>query len=337
MNAQENSKSTMKNILAIAAFVLLLLVGIWSAIQVVKFVPRLFSDTGTVEQTSNNNGIVLGDRDIAAELSTDTAQSGEPVTIAWAYNGGTDGVLSFSYACKEGFYFQIAGRPVPCNAPYNLSGVVDSTLEIIPLSAKERVEAPLAITYTNAQGESVRDTKTLTVLNQSVVEEEPAEETTGGPVEPETQKPMVTQKPTTPTRVVQTILVPRTSNPYGTADLKVEVVAVGEVNQYGAFEAKNLVHQYSRGAVKFNVTNLGDKETGNWYFSAILPSQGGYPFSSQMQPSLMPGSSIEIFMTFDQLAPGTREISIHVDPYNNIRELNDYNNFASQFITVLHY
>jgi len=343
MNAQETKNPTAKNIFAILGFIILLIIGIWSAIQVIKFVPRLFSETGTTSQVVTDNGIKLGNRDIVVELSKDTANSGEPITLTWAHNGDANGVLSFAYACEEGFYFQIAGRPVPCNAPYNIP-VTDTSLEVTPLSAKDTVEAPFAITYTNTDNESIRDTKTLTVLNADAQEDVVAatkENTDKGPVEP---KPVVTKKPATvkpvtqvAAPVVKTIRVPRTSDPYGTADLKAEVIAIGDINQYGAFEPKGIVHPYARGGVKFKVTNLGTKETGTWYFSAVLPTQGGYPFNSVAQQSLMPGSSVEIFMTFDQLVPGIHNFTVHVDPANYIYEWSDHNNVAGQTLTVLNY
>lgn len=354
MNTQE--KSTWKNVIAIIGFIILLIVGIWSAIQVIKFVPRLFSDTGTTPTTTTDSGIELGGRDIIAVLSTATANSGEPVLLEFAHSGDDEGILSFSYACNEGFYFEVAGRPIPCNAPYGLP-VTSTSLELIPFSAKQSVDAPLAVTYTNADGESVRDTKTLTVVNTAVTEEGEANESTtsgettkegtisGGPVEPDSV--IATPTHTTPTRttnttptprtVIQTVRVPRTSNPYGVADLKVEMVGIGDINPYGAFEPKSVVHNYARGAVKFKVTNLGDKQTGEWFFSTILPTRGGYPFTSRAQPSLMPGSSTEIFMTFDQLVPGVHTFTVHVDPLNYIPELSEYNNSTSQALTVLNY
>ncbi|MAZ67552.1 hypothetical protein CL652_02145 [bacterium] len=346
MSAQKDKSSTVKNVIAIVAFALLLLVGIWSAVQVIMFVPRLFSDTGVATQRDAGNEVELGDRDIVARLSKETVQSGEPVTIEWAHSGTSDGVLSFSYACKEGFYFQIDGRTVACNAPYNILAT-DSSLEVVPLSAKASVEAPLAITYTNPQGESVRDTQTLTVNNFSIAKDtidEANEDTVAapGPIEPvqPSTATTVTNEPVatvTPRPVVRTVRIPRTSNPYGTSDLATEMVAIGDINRFGEFEAKGVVRLYARGAAKFKVTNLGDKQSGSWYFLANLPTQGGYPFTSQIQPSLMPGASAEIFMTFDQLVPGIYPFTVHVDPFNQIQELSELNNTTGLNITVLNY
>lgn len=352
MGAQGNTNFTTKNIIAIIGFILLLIIGIWSAIQVIKIVPRLFSDTGvtTTQTVNNNNDIELGDKDIVIELSKDTVNSGELVAINWARNGDNDGILSFAYACEEDFYFQVLGQAIPCNAPYKLIAD-DTSLEVTPIATKANVEAALAITYTNTDGESARDTKTLAVRNTLVVTDTatPSQQTnqaddtqnSARPIEPEVviTKPSSKSDTIIPYKPVirETIRVPRTSDPYGTADLRVEIVAVGDINPYGAFEPQSVVHQYARGAVKFKVTNLGTKQSGSWFFSAVLPTQGGYSFNSQAQQSLMPGSSTEIFMTFDQLVPGVHTFTVYVDPQNYIPEWNEQNNVAAQALTVLNY
>jgi len=343
----------MKNVFAILGFIILLGIGIWSAIQIITFVPRLFSTDGTVASDTTPTVVELGNKDVAVALSTETAQSGEPVRVSFAHSGGNTGTLSFSYACETGFYFQIDDNPIACNAPYTLA-LTDSILEVIPLTSKASIDATLAITYTNEAGESVRDTKTLTVVNPTGTEgvatttaatntteaetARPTEATntaaTGaGPREPESVIPTTPIKTTAP----QTYVVPQISNPYGVADLKVEMVAIGDINAYGVFEPKGIVHPYARAAAKFKVTNVGTKTSGTWYFSATLPTQGGYPFSSAAQPSLTPGSSIEIFMTFDQLLPGAQRFSVQIDPANYIYESNEYNNVTGQMLTVLNY
>ena len=349
MNAQENT-SKFKNILAIAGFVLLLIVGIWSAVQVIKFVPRIFSSDGVSDRRVSVDSVGLEGKDIAIQIDKTLVQSGVPVEIKWAHTGDENGALSFSYACIEGFYFQIGDVSVTCNEPYELN-VSDTQLTVIPLSVKKLVEVPLAITYTNAAGNSIRDTKTLVIDNSTIIEEEPAteeetntEDSTNGPIEPDndaTTGPVEPEQPTTSVpetnQDTPSVQIPLTSNPYGIADLEVQMVGVGEINQFGSFEPKTVLRPYARGAAKFKVSNLGDKHSGSWYFTAFLPSRGGYPFTSQPQASLMPGASVEISITFDQLVPGTRTFSVQIDPLNYIPESSEMNNSTGQNITVLQY
>ena len=350
MNASNEQKpSRLKNIFAILGFIILLIVGIWSAIQVVQFVPRLFTDTGTASSptTGSDSALPLNGQDIVVQVSPQEATSGEPVQVQWAHNGDPEsGILSFSYACVDGFFFQIDGRPVPCNAPHTLPGTT-TALEITPVATEEATEVPFAITYTNNEGESIRDTERLIVTKTEDADgttDSPADTdgkegtVTGTPIEPQPRtnpSQVVTPGVTTPT--VRTIKVPRRSDPFGFADLHVTLVAMGEVNVYGGIVNSQFTSPYARGGAKFKVTNLGTKETGPWYFNATLPTQGGYPYNSQPQPSLLPGSSTEVVISFDQLVPGTHFFSVRVDPFNFIPELNELNNAASRGITVTNY
>ncbi len=351
MDTQENNNSKVKNIIAIIGFIILLVIGIWSAFQVIRFVPRLFTDKGVATQTTENK-TTSENKGIVVNISKDTINSGEPVTITWNYTGNNNGIYSFSYACTKDSYLQIFGRSIPCNDPYNIS-TLNTSLEIIPFTDSNKTNIKFAITYTNNKGKSIRDTKTLSVINNNAVTSSVVSKTNTTkentttykkpkrePIEPkpivQKERAITIKRPTEITKT-RTIIVPRTSNPYGIADLKVEIVSIGDINKFGTFQPKGIVHQYSRGAVKFKVTNIGTKETGNWNFSAILPSNGGYAFNSQMQASLMPGSSTEIFMTFDQLIPGVYNFTVSIDPLNYIPELSEQNNIAWQSFTVLNY
>ena len=351
MNATTEQKpSRFKNFFAILGFIILLIVGIWSAIQVVQFVPRLFSDTGVTSPT--DTGLALNGEDIVVQVTPAEVPSGETVRVQWAHNGDpSEGILSFSYACVDGFFFQVAERPIPCNAPYTLPGTA-TTLDVVPVATKANTRTPLAVTYTNNDGESIRDTEALIVTTAQAEGEGEDTGTTsaekegtvsgaspeGQPVEPQPRThPNQVLQPTVPAQTVRTIKVPRRSDPFGFVDLHVTLISLGEVNAYGTFTNAQYVSPYARGGAKFKVTNLGTKESGPWYFAATLPTQGGYPYNSQPQPSLLPGSSTEVVITFDQLYSGNHFFSVHVDPLNFIPELNELNNTASRGITVTNY
>lgn len=349
MASDEQKNSKLKNILSIIGFILLLIVGIWSAVQVISFLPHLFSGSGVTTKSDTTQVLKLNGRDIALRITPDSAYSGDEVTIDWARKGNNEGVVSFSYACTEGFHFEVDGSAVPCNAPYTMAPET-SSLTITPVSKKESVDAPLAITYTNASNESVRASATLAVVNTNPTAITPSTDTTvsettaktatiqtnaNGPVEPSTSTTRTARTYVAPS--TQYVQVPRTSLPYGVADIALQSIRVGTVTPYGAFEEKSTVSISERGAAKFIVRNDGTKETGPWYFSAHVPSQGGYAFNSQVQPSIMPGASAEILVTFDQLTAGGHTLIIQVDPYNYIPESNEYNNTLTQTMYVLNF
>ncbi|PCI28248.1 hypothetical protein COB52_03965 [Candidatus Kaiserbacteria bacterium] len=316
----------MKNILAIGGFIILLIIGIWSASQVVKFIPRLFSDTGVTKE------VKLDDKDIVVKLTPSTTHSNSPVTISWIKSQTEGGLLSFAYECKEGFHFKMNSSPLPCNAPYTL-GLEDTSIIVTPVTDDSLAKVDLAVTHTNESGVSIRDTQTLTITKDTGVVT--TDVPTGLIEAPSVASPVAPTTPVVP--VTRTISVPRTSNPYGLVDLSVSMIAVGKVNFYGILERSNYFRINDKAAAKFKVTNLGTKQSGPWFFSAVLPSQGGYAFTSQVQPSLMPGASTEVLVTFDQLISGTHSFNVRLDPVNYILESNENNNTTGQIINVLNY
>lgn len=348
--AENTATKTALNIFAILGFVALLVIGIWSAIQVITFVPRLFGgETLSLSLPSFGNS-----SDIEVALSQSRIESGKPMTVSWERGDDMDGILSFAYACKEGFHFEIAGKPVACNAPYNIPAS-ETELTVVPVLLQgDTIDAPLAVTYTDSEGESVRDTQTLAVEKGSGSIYKPPThggkegtltlggsnaDTKGGDSQVTTATPPAPTpaKPQTVQRTVRTVRVPvvRPSDPFGTADLQVAMMSIGAINAQGMYEPKGIVRAFERGAAKFKVTNLGTKETGTWTFTASLPTARQYAFQSQPQASIMPGASIEIFLTFDQLAPGPRNFTVSVDPFNAIRELNEQNNATGQLFQIV--
>jgi len=152
---EEKSKAV--NIFAIMGFIILLLVGVWSTVQVVKFVPRLFGG-----KTISLPSISLGKGEIKMTLSAVNVKSGDEIDINWAYKTKKDGIYSFSYACKEGFHFKLKDaeatskadyQVLPCNAPYNIPSTEES-LTVIPVSDSNRfLDIGVALAFTDVDGE----------------------------------------------------------------------------------------------------------------------------------------------------------------------------------------
>jgi len=166
-------QSKFVSLFAIAGFAILLIIGLWSTIQVVRFVPRMFGGT-----TASMPSLKFG-KDNSLKITIDTAEvnSGEKFDITWE-NGkdNKDGILSFSYACKRGFHFRLNNPKtndytvLPCNAPYNIPAG-DTHLTVTPISDSNRyIDVPFAITFTNTEGKSVRDSATLTVTNRDLAD-----------------------------------------------------------------------------------------------------------------------------------------------------------------------
>lgn len=357
----EEKKSKAVNVFAILGFALLLLVAIWSTVQVVKFVPRMFGGDA-IKLPS----ISLGDNSkLKVTLSKLDVASGEPLEVNWEFGKKSDeGVMSFSYGCEPGFHFRLPGATtadytvLPCNAPYNIpSG--DNSMIVIPVSDSNRyMDASLAITFTDAKGESVRDVASITITNEGLssspdtltsdttTQEDTPEVTTTKKAEEEfsgSTKGSVTPAQTTPVtqrvtkQVVRYVQVPVTpySNPAGLADLEVRILSVGSIDPYtGVIVPKGTLRKGERAAVQFEVKNVGDKTSGNWTYSAELPTNPRYVYAGKMQQALMPGSSATVTVAFDRLVLGHATIAVKVDPYNMVPERNEGNNADARYFSV---
>jgi hypothetical protein len=335
------------SVFAILGFAALILIGAWSAYQVIKFAPRLWG--GEALQLPSLSSAPL----VHITLDATELQSNTPVDITWDATGTLDnGVFSFAYACREGLridvqYANDAGetsyKPLPCNAAYSIP-VEDRALSITPVTTGARfVDGAIALTFTDADGNSVRDTKTITVVNKDatdtasttttdtmsdVMTNDKTKEGTVAPTREPIKEGAVTYGTTktvtkTTTRTVQVPVYPK-NDPYGTPDLAAAIVSVQ--GGYGY----NLPGQ-GRGTATFRVTNNGTRESGTWSFIASLPTYGGYTFTSQPQASVLPGGHTDVTVSFDQTQPGA-QFAVQLDPMGYIYETNEYNNYASTIV-----
>ncbi len=365
---EKKSKSKVVSIFAILGFALLLLVAIWSTVQVVKFVPRMFGGE-TIKLPSINLG---GSDKLKVSLSKLSVKSGTPIDITWKFKTKKEGIMSFSYGCEPGFHFRLPGvdansyTVLPCNAPYNIPSK-DKSITVIPVSDSNRyMDAALAITFTDASGKSVRDVANITVENTSLttspdtmsktkkadtVEKDAtvtiktentnlfkkAEKFTGSTKGMGNAKQTAAAATTVTKKVVRYVTVPvaPTSNPSGMADLQLKILSVGAIDPYtGTFVPKGTIRTNERAAVQFEVTNMGDKATGSWTYSAELPTYPHYIYASKYQASLMPGAKATITVAFDKLATGRATVAIHADQNNSIHEINENNNAGARYFSI---
>ena len=131
--------------------------------------------------------------------------------------------------------------------------------------------------------------------------------------------------PTTQTHT--TYVAPRVSY-YGLPDLSASVISTGIVNSAGVFIPQTVVYEGQRAAAQILVTNIGTNVSGSWILQAPLPTnQGGEVFTSVAQPSLAPGASAKLTLSFDDLRDvNVSSMVVTIDPYNQIAESNKSNN-----------
>ncbi len=124
----------------------------------------------------------------------------------------------------------------------------------------------------------------------------------------------------------------------GLPDFVVNINAIGYLATTSAdsFIASSSVPSDSRPAVRFTIKNIGTNKSGEWRFSASIPTQTSYIYQSLPQQSLNPGDSVEYTLGFDQANRGSGQtISITANFDRTVAEPSTDNNSASANVTIL--
>jgi hypothetical protein len=332
---KEPSKALKIGVLVI--LIVLLIIGI---ILPIKLVPDAFSSISTTISSW------FGSTKTTLSTNPSMIQSGSPFTLSWTGDHKDTGSYSISYSCAEGVSLEMSfgGSPVtiPCGSAYYFSSTANS-ISLTPVSSIERytditltlgyLEAAssspetlgtllISIENQNASGTSAIASTTQTTTGTTPVQTATTTTTVTVPP-PTTVPPPVTTTTTTtktPPPVKTTAPAPvsvtrahRVSNPYGTTDLSVKIVATGYMTDGAAFVPASSISSSMRAAFEFVVTNVGDKSSGPWSFTATLPTVYHPTYSAYNLPNLGPGDSIEYFLAFDSINPGySNPVSITV-------------------------
>ncbi len=240
------------------------------------------------------------DRDIVVDAPSEVT-SGEAFKISWMHETDEGGMYALLYPCTEGLRFSILAPndddiTIPCGAAFAI-GTATTSASLTPvLIGASTVSTPLSVLFIPSSTSSapVEGTVTLSV------------ETVSTPTQPEPEEPAPTPKPTTP-------VAPSTPG-----DLAVTITSVS-------------VDQFGNGTVVFNISNIGSGATGGYYFTAQLPTRQPYTYISPTQASLSPGAYIVNTLRFTQAMAGN--VTVVADPANVVRESNENNNTAVQYIS----
>lgn len=298
---QDKTTKMISNALAIAGFVVLIVIIVWGLWHVGTLLKGWFSP------------YFSGQSSAIEVVAPERAISRQPVQINWSYEAKTEGRYAFLYECAEGIEFGVPViregereatlARVQCGTAFTL-GQATSSVIIVPILAGEtELPASVSIVFVPnagsglpAQAGQVRGSAQMRIIPS------------GAPETPEQPEPPVNQ-PETPTP----------TTPTGPADLVVTVISA-TTDVTGA------------SVVTFDIANRGGSSTGTYAFTANLPTQYPYTFISDPQVSLAPGAHIINTLRFNQTVSGIFTVS--VDPSNTVRESNETNNNASHQVTM---
>lgn len=306
---QGQNPGLLANILAVAGFIILVVVIIWGAYHLLRLtgsgVSSLFGRFG-----SSNT-------EIAVTIPRELVQPGTGFPISWKFTPKETGSYAFLYQCKTGFRFDVTSpsgkaTAVPCGSAFTVG--TSTSLTLTPVSSTSSIDVPVSIVFIPAA-------TSTTVRPQGTGTVRVAAASTG------------TATVTTPN--TSTATTPRPVQPVikSKADLSVRILAVGVINPAtGAFESRYPSGPNDIAAVQFDIANNGGTATGAWYFSVNLPIQGTYAYVSPIQSSLTPGSHVVNTLRFKPVQSGGGTISVNVDSTYAVSESNESNNSAAMYI-----
>jgi hypothetical protein len=249
-----------------------------------------------------------------------TATSSEPFTVSWKYAQPTKGNFALLYGCTSGAQLAILQSDAQINVACGKAFTVSATdkLSLLPtLTGTNQAHVPLSILFVpSATGTKAESGVTIAI--------NPSSGTTA-------QTPTMTQQvsqTTTSTPRTTTRSSSQGVHANGPADLSVRIVEVGTIDPSTGEFIDRAPTPYDIAAVKFDISNVGGTATGPWYFSADLPTQSGYAYTSPQQASLAPGAHILNTLRFNEIIPGGT-FTVTVDPNGAIRESTKANNTAA--------
>ena len=226
-----------------------------------------------------------------------TVVSGTPTQIKWNYTTSDAGHYAFLYQCGTGVEF---GAPVdathfariPCGAAFTL-GTSTSAYILPVLTATSSTKTNMTVLFIpTGTGTQAQGVSAITVTARVA-----------------TSTPVVTKPAeTTPTETAPVV--------HGPADLSVRITSI-------------TIDAYGNGTAVFDIANSGGTSTGEWYFTAQLPTLSPYTYSSPAQAPLAPGSHIVNTLNFTQAASGN--FYVNVSPTAD--EVQTNNNTALQYVT----
>jgi hypothetical protein len=310
--------------LAIGGFVGLIIIIAWLGIQLISFMPSAFTSLASLADSVYNYKPV----ELVVVTNKSVANSGEAFTISWNKPKQV-GSFSFNYECTEGVAAEVrtaagAIAEVPCDEDYVIGSV--ETLDISMTSERNRfTEVPYVLSFMPAKSESAAATSEnkITVVNAMIspivagvattsiteVVVTPSTETPTVTPEVVTEPEVVTPKPTVPAvpKPVQPAPKPvvvskpvysiPTSNPNGFTDIKVTSLGAGTVDTSNRFSHVGVIDNDLKGAIQFEIKNIGTKTSNAFTYTATLPN--GSEYTSPVQPALKPNERVVATIGFD--------------------------------------
>lgn len=339
---KENKDTTTKRPIGVIILAVFGVVAVLAALGIGIFQLADKSKNGLSENLSslgsNISNLFQGKERLVVNTSSLTIASGEKTTLSVEHKNkraNTSGDYFITISCAEGVEIELDGKEVTCDKETLLTATEDPELTVTSLKSRY---VDIEITARFESEDAKQDLSSdllLTVVNRKIASEltDDKKDQTEDKETPKTEEKPKEEEKKPEERAPEFITVERRGSRYsypdGTPDLAVTINDIGYLDRNGKFVSSNSVTRDDRIAVRFTVSNLGNKETGNWYFSALVPVEGDSYHRSGKQPSLQPGDKMVFTLGFDNIDyRGEGKFYLNIDPLGEIKEVSELNNFA---------
>lgn len=336
--SNESQKTAVIKTLAIIGFIVALVFIAWLAVQAVRLVPVAFNTLAGIANGLKENK----EPEFAVADGASVINAGEILTISWT-KLSEDGEYVFAYRCAEGVAAQImdseSRSAVACDVETPLAPDKNS-VDVVFSSEKSRfADVSYRIGFMADDGTPTYERDDLiTVVNpeigaNGIVANETNATSTSLATDTEPPAPSAVVSSTLPvqhtTVPVITTAIP-VSNPSGHSDLAVTFIGIGIYNTTTkTFTTKSFLEEGERGALQFEVKNIGTKTSDVWHFIATLPTDSAFTYRSPAQAGLKPNERQIITLQFDNVSEdGNERIVVVVTGGNDAIFIN--NSFAKE-------
>lgn len=305
------NKSKIKPLITKSLFIIMILVVIvLLAFAVIRFIPFLFSSFASVGNAIRSPF----QSEVEVSISEQDLQTGDNFRIYWQYDDATNGTYSLSFDCAPNLRVFVSNdnrTELNCNRSYPLSSN-DSFIDLEAILEKENsyIESAIVISYEDSENSSTGEAD-FSVTNEASL---PVNDLSGSATI-SSSNPNNNTGSNTPTNNNSN----NNTNNTGNQNTQTSGPADLVVTNARAIDDETVI---------FDVSNIGSRPSGNWYFTYSIP--GERVETSPLQISLNPGNAIRYTLTFEDIQSGNTIIA--VDPNNLIREVSDSNNIASIFV-----
>lgn len=297
MNQQSDltqKKERVLKTLAIIGFIGLLLAIAWLSVRLVTLAPSAISSLASLaDSVYNFDPESTKPVDLIVVANKTIVNNDEPVTISWN-EPRPAGTYAFSYECVDGVSLSLrsAGegiRTLDCGTSYNIGAV--NTVDVSINSEKNRfTDVPYTISFIPTGTESPTGTEqiSLTVVNASISPvvlvdaDEPVDTDTAEPTPTTPETGDVPPSTPTPSYEMQYVYQLPASDPQGYTDLAVTLRGVGVLDSANRFTNSGTLVAGARGAIQFEVKNIGTKTSPTWSYEALLPTGDTYEATQQV-------------------------------------------------------